>query len=413
MMTPFVRHALRKDLCRALQDRVALALYLGIPLVIGFMILLLMGGERPKPVARLLVADEDNTVVSGFFKTVLRSEQASEFIRMEETNRAGGREVVDDGDASALLVIPAGFQDAVLRESPAQLELVTNPAETIKPMILTVGLEVLVDAVFYLHRILGNELRKIVESTGGDEPPTDAAIAEISVGVNRVMRKIEKYVSPPAITVTSVTDDGDQAEGVPMAYLMLPGIIIMGLLLMAQGLGSDVWAEKTAGTLSRMVSAPRPMAALLFGKLLADAVLVFSVSLVLLTVGMIFLDIPLARLPVALAWTTLAGVTFVVLFMWIFVHTRSRRSGMVITNSIVFPLMMLGGSFFPAEVMPTWMGAVGRVTPNGWSLERLKDILIDRADVTQLLVGAAVLLAVALVLFFHTAARMRGAFVRR
>ena len=36
-------------------------------------------GLRQK-VARLLVADEDNTVVSGFFKTVLRSEQANEFI---------------------------------------------------------------------------------------------------------------------------------------------------------------------------------------------------------------------------------------------------------------------------------------------------------------------------------------------
>ena len=413
MKTSFVRYALRKDLCRLLKDRVALALYLGIPLVIGMMILLLVGGESPKPVAHLLVADEDNTFVSEFFKTVLRSEQASEVVRMETSNRADGREVLDAGDASALLVIPAGFQDAVLRESPAQLELLTNPAETIKPMILTVGLEVLVDAVFYLHRILGTELRKIVERTEGDEPPTNEAIAEISAGINSVVRKIEKYVAPPAIEVTDVADDQDPAADVPMALLMMPGIIVMGLLLIAQGLGSDVWAEKSAGTLSRIVSTPSPMAALLFGKLLADTVLVFSVSAVLLTVGMLFLDIPFARLPVALAWTTLAGVTFVVLFMWIFVHAPSRRAGMVISNSLVYPLMMLGGSFFPAEIMPTWMSAIGRLTPNGWSLERLKDILIDRADATGLLAGTAGLLAVALVLFCHTAARLRGSFARR
>ena len=270
-----------------------------------------------------------------------------------------------------------------------------------------------VDAVFYVHRILGSELRKIVETTEGDEPPTDEAIAEISVGISRVVRRVQKYVSPPAILMKAVTDAEDPAGGVPMAHLMLPGIIVMGLLLMAQGLGSDVWTEKTAGTLSRMVSAPRPMAALLFGKVLADAVLVFTVSLVLLTVGMLFLDIPLAHLPLALAWTTLSGVTFVLLFMWIFVHARTRRAGMVISNSIVFPLMMLGGSFFPSETMPTWMGAVGRLTPNGWSLERLKDILIDRADAVGLLVGTAGMLAIALVLFFHTAARMRGSFARR
>lgn len=413
MTALFVRHAFRKDLSRALTDRVALALHLGIPLVIGFMILLLVGGERPKPVAHLLVADEDDSVVSGLFTTMLRSEQASEFVRMEDIQRADGRAAVDAGDASALLVIPAGFQDAVLRETPAQLELVTNPAETIKPMILTAGLEVLVDAVFYLHRILGSEVRKIVESTESDQPPTEEAIAEISVGIHRVIRKVEKYVSPPAIVVKAVADDDEPAGGLPLAHLMLPGIIVMGLLLMAQGRGGDVWTEKTSGTLSRMVSAPRPMAALLLGKLLADTLLVFSVSLVLLAVGMLFLDIPLARLPVALAWTTLSGVTFVLLFMWIFVHAPSRRSGMVITNSIVFPLMMLGGSFFPAEVMPGWMGSIGRVTPNGWALERLKDILMDRADATGLLVGAAGLLALALALFFHTAARMRGSFARR
>ena len=124
------------------------------------------------------------------------SEQVGEFVHMEATDRAEGRAVLDDGDASAMLVLPAGFQDAVLRESPAQLELVTNPAETIKPMILTAGLEVLVDAVFYVHRILGSEVRRIVESTEGDEPPTDEAIAEISVGISRVVRQVEKYVSP-------------------------------------------------------------------------------------------------------------------------------------------------------------------------------------------------------------------------
>ena len=412
MTSRFVLHAFRKDLCRALMDRVALALYLGIPLVIGFMILLLIGGERPKPVAQLMVADEDKSVASGLFKTVLRSEQANEFIRMTESDRTSGREVIDNGKASALLVIPAGFQDAVLRESPAQLQLVTNPAESIKPMILTVGLEVLVDMVFYLHRILGPELRKIVDSTEGDAPPSDDAISEISVGINHVLRKVQKYVSPPAITVKAVADENDPAGGVPMSQLMLPGIILMGLLLMAQALSADVWTEKTAGSLSRMVSAPKPMAALLLGKLLANAVLILVVSLVLLVIGMIFLDIPLARLPVALAWTTLSGVTFVLLFMSIFVLARSRRSGMVITNSIVFPLMMLGGSFFPAEVMPTWMGAVGSLTPNGWSLERLKDILLGRSSASALLTGTAVLLLGALALFSHTATRMRGSFAR-
>jgi ABC-type Na+ efflux pump permease subunit len=408
----FVRQAFRKDLSRSFKDRVALALYLGIPLVIGGMLLLLMGGDGPKPVAHLLVVDEDETVASGLFQTLLRSEQMSEFLSMEETNRAEGHELIDDGDASALLVIPEGFQDTVLREEPAELELVTNPAETIKPKILTVGMEVVVDAVFYLHRLLGEELRAIVDSTDGDEAPDEEAIANISVDISRVIRKVEKYTFPPSITVEAVADENDRTGGVPLAHLMLPGIILMGLLLMAQSLAADVWAEKNSGTLSRMVSAPQPVASLLFGKILANAVLVFAVSLVLLVIGMLVLEIPLGRLPVALVWSTLSGVTLILLFMWFFVHARTRRAGVVITNSLVYPLLMLGGSFFPSEIMPEWMGVVGRLTPNGWSLENLKSILIDDVDGMALSMGIVGLLAAALLLFYLTAARMRGRFAR-
>ena len=74
---------------------------------------------------------------------------------------------------------------------------------------------------------------------------------------------------------------------------------------------------------------------------------------------------------------------------------------------------MLGGSFFPSEVMPKWMAAVGRHTPNGWSLEHLKDILVARADVASLGIGTAALLLVGAILFALCARSMRGAFVRR
>ena len=47
----------------------------------------------------------------------------------------------------------------------------------------------------------------------------------------------------------------------------------------------------------------------------------------------------------------------------------------MLASLMVFPLMMIGGSFFPFEAMPAWMAAVGRWTPNGQAVARLKDIL--------------------------------------
>ena len=38
---------------------------------------------------------------------------------------------------------------------------------------------------------------------------------------------------------------------------------------------------------------------------------------------------------------------------------------------LVFPLLMAGGSFFPLAVLPGWIAAIGRASPNGFMADRL------------------------------------------
>jgi ABC-type multidrug transport system permease subunit len=38
---------------------------------------------------------------------------------------------------------------------------------------------------------------------------------------------------------------------------------------------------------------------------------------------------------------------------------------------LLFPLLMAGGSFFPMSVMPGWIAAIGRASPNGFVAHRL------------------------------------------
>jgi ABC-type multidrug transport system permease subunit len=80
--------------------------------------------------------------------------------------------------------------------------------------------------------------------------------------------------------------------------------------------------------------------------------------------------------------------------------------------TLVFPLIMIGGSFFPFEAMPAWMVSVGRLTPNGWALQQLKAILLREAEAASLAAALAGLLAAALVLFLLAGRRMRTGFAR-
>ena len=120
----FVWASARKDLVRMIRDPAALLLWLGIPLVIGALIFLAFGGSTPRsPVAPLLIA----------------ADTASE---------SRGRAQVAAGRASALLVIPRGFGDAVLEERPMELPLVTNPAQRILPGIIEESVDMLLDGSF-------------------------------------------------------------------------------------------------------------------------------------------------------------------------------------------------------------------------------------------------------------------------
>jgi ABC-type multidrug transport system permease subunit len=93
-------------------------------------------------------------------------------------------------------------------------------------------------------------------------------------------------------------------------------------------------------------------------------------------------------------------------------YATSQRGGQLLTNLILFPLIMLGGAFFPFEAMPDWMAALGRRTPNGWALERLKGLLLGRSDPAELLPGLAVLVLALAILTWLAARRLERRFAR-
>src|SRR5438477_6096968 len=176
-------NAADKDLRRHLRDPLALLLWLGIPLLIGGLITLAMGGvDRAPPSAHLLVADEDGGVLSGLLARAFGQESRGQFVRVEEVKRDEGRARIDRGEATALLVIPAGFGQAVLNEKPTTLLLVTNPAQRILPQIIEESLQIVADGAFYLHRVAGDELRKIVRTPPkGQRALSNDEVAQISV----------------------------------------------------------------------------------------------------------------------------------------------------------------------------------------------------------------------------------------
>ncbi|MBZ5496442.1 MAG: ABC transporter permease [Acidobacteriia bacterium] len=404
----FLWSAAIKDVRRRLRDPLALLLWLVIPLAIASLIALAFGGqEGPQLSARLLVADEDGSLLSSLLVRSFGQFDAGNLVQTESVAQETGRTRLEQGDGSALLVIPRGFAAAVLNQQPTRLLLVTNPEQRILPGILKEGLEMLTDAIAYLQQLFGKELREMAAGPGaGRTSFPDATIARLSISINRFVQRQQKYLFPPVIEIETTTDQAQSSE-INFSLLFLPMILLMALTFTTLGLSDDYWQERDRGTLARTLTTPGGVPGLLAGKMISALIISTLLSSVILAIGMAYLSLPFGVFPLAVAWSAATGALLLALFLLLQTLAPSRQTASVLVTSLVFPLLMLGGSFFPLETMPGWMAAVGRWTPNGWAAERLKDILLKRADPVSITIAFAVFLVACMCLLFLSARRIR------
>jgi ABC-type multidrug transport system permease subunit len=401
-----------KDLRRRRRDPLALLLWAGIPFgVLGLLLLAFGGGGNITPQARLLVVDLDESFLSRLLTGAFEQGPMAELVLLEQVTEQQGRERIGSGDGSALLVIPEGFGRAVLRSQPVTLELLTNPAQRILPGIVEETLSIFVDLVFYLQQLMGPELELIAsESTDDLKTFALAALDSLRNAGDRVLDRLDGALNPPLLQLETTVVTEDSGPDVNFGALFFQGMFLLAIVFMAQGLSDDVWVERQEGTLRRALITPQTITAVLAGKLLAGVILFTGVSLLALTVGIGLYDFGFARLPLAVVWSAFTGLVLLALFTLLQLYAGSQRSGAILGNLVMFPLIMVGGNFFPFELMPDWLAGIGRLTPNGWALEQLKRILTGTATATGLSTAFASLAAVAGIAFVFGARRLRRRF---
>lgn len=415
---PFLWTSAIKDLRRRLADPAALAMWIGIPLVIGGLMGFVFGGGGGggvQPKAKLLLVDEDDSFVSRLLAGVAASGGEDSVLEVERVDADQGRARMEEGVASAMLTLPEGFGLALLEDEPTELHLLTNPAQRILPGIVRSGLEILVELVFYAQRLFGEQLRGMAQGPPpGDSFFADALIAMESAKVNAKLRGLEGVLFPPVLELETELAAKPEEEPAPggIGVLLFPGTLLMALLFIAQGMSDDLWSEKDGGTLRRVLVTPNGMGSFLLGKLLAGVLFMSLATAVGLALGVFAFELPVRAVLPALGWCAVGGAALLSLFGFLQLLSASRQGANIVTTIVVFPLMMIGGSLFPMQMMPDWMIAVGRWTPNGLAVLRLGELLRGQAEWGLVARDGAILLGFGLVLFLLSWRRAAGRFLQ-
>ncbi|MFT7465044.1 MAG: ABC-type Na+ efflux pump permease subunit [Pseudohongiellaceae bacterium] len=405
-----------KDLRRLLRDPLSLLTWMGVPLLMGGLMTLAFGGSEGTPralVPQLLIAEGDNDFVGGFLRSVLAQRGVDEAVDVIWVDEVEGRERMDRGQGSALLVLPPDVGQALLDETPATLELLLNPSQQVLPLMVRETLEVTVELIFVGQRLVGDSLRVLNGNFAGDLFSGNVldTMSQISQTLNRAGELLETQLETLPIELSVVTEQQPaQGGGQTFLTLLYPGLLFMALLFVAQGCAADLWREKEQGTLRRLCTSPGGAGAALLGKLFAGAVLIGAVCAVALAVGVFAGQLPLSRMPLAWVWSVLWGTGLLVLFQWAVLWSSSAKAAQVLTSMVMFPLLMLGGSFFPLATMPDWLASVGTWTPNGWAVARLQDIVEGAASPLALNSSALLLGVICTGLFVLSRRRLAQSF---
>jgi ABC-2 type transport system permease protein len=207
-----------------------------------------------------------------------------------------------------------------------------------------------------------------------------------------------------AITLNTSTVAGEEIEFDVLAYLA-PGMALMFLMFTVSYGGRSILAEKSQGTLPRLLVSPTHATQILGGKVFG--IFLTGAAQMLILIGG-------TSLLFQLKWGDTVGV-LVLVFAAVFGATGW---GMLITalartpaqvGSVGSAMMLifgiLGGSFISLDQMPPFVQAISRITPNSWALDGFTTLALGgtltnlSTPLTALLTMGGILFVASVLLF--------------
>jgi len=358
---------MRKELKRMVRDRRALLLSLFIP----FFLMLLVGaifttGDSGSGMTTVTVPvyAEDQGPVG---QQLLAAMQQAPTLKIEmKTSAADARKLVEDGDRSAAVIIPAGVSDAVAQGKQADITVLTTPSNRDYRALAVRGIMGNIIQNLATGQIAGQVAVDAVRSSGANADPN-------AVARQASQQAIQLSQKPPLTLQTQVAKQSQSDNNYDQ---VVPGYALMfALFAVAAGAGT-ILDEKEAGTWKRLLVAPVSRWSLLGGKLGAQFVRTVVQLGILFAVGKLFFHIDLGSVPGTVLLILVTAFATTALGMLLVSVVKTRDQLQPITTLVVLTFSALGGSWFPLFLMPTWVQQVSKVTLTSWAMTGFNNLMI-------------------------------------
>lgn len=336
------------------RSKQALFFTLFMPMVI-MVIFGVMGLDKPQQFDVGIVTDHPQTRTAQFIAGL----KELSVLKVHEGTLVDERAALEDGDRTVVLVVPADFIDAAAT-TPQTLTVLVNESQPIQSQAVLSMLNQFLDK-------------------------TSLSLAH-------------------APTFFTLKQEAIDSRNLTYVDFLLPGLIAMSVMQMAVFSVAFVFVQyKEKGVLKRL--AATPMRPLQFVGANSVTRLVISVvqAAIFIVVGVLMLDATvIGSYWLVLLCVILGALMFLGLGFTISGFAKTVESVPAMANLIVFPMLFLGGTFFPVSGMPEWLQAFAKFLPLTFFSSGLREVMTRDAnfsaiagDIIGMLVWAAVLITAA------------------
>jgi ABC-2 type transport system permease protein len=397
-----------KDLKQLLRDwRTALfllAMPLAMTLLMGFAFGGFGGGEKD-PRLPVGVLNQDGSGPAGRYLLELLG--ASAVVR-PETLKASEQDALDkkvrEGDLAAVVVVPAGYGEALLSGTPLPLRVVVDPGSsgglTAQTEIQAAAgrLAGSAEAARIAAQMLEEQAKAHPETVSGWAGPQDRQ-QFLEASLEQALQEWKQVAIAVKVSESGAIAQEDsprQGGFLHTSPSMMVQFAIAGLI----GAATMLVTERKSRSLRRLLTTPISRAEILLGHYLAMVVLILFQLAVLVAFGQIVLGVPYLSQPVAVLLVMFATALWTAA-LGLLIGALAKSEEQVVLFSLIpmFVLAGMGGAWVPLEYTGKVFQTIGHLLPTAWAMDGFENIVIRGLGLQSVLLPVGIMLAYAVALF--------------
>ena len=170
-----------------------------------------------------------------------------------------------------------------------------------------------------------------------------------------------------SVTATHFSTVDFYIPGITAAFIMTNGII---------ALTATTTEFKRRGIIKRLSITPLTKMDWILGNILCQTLLNLMLAAIMIGLGWVIFNVRVIPDVLSIAMILLGSIMFSGIGMTLAGFIKDVEAASAIGNAIAFPMMYLSGTFFPLELMPSFVQTISKVMPLTYFSEGLKHAMI-------------------------------------